>query len=195
MANGYRPGGLCCIKGCDKPIWGQDFCQAHYARWLRHGHPLHGKKPQRRMKATRGVSRTKEYRTWFGVIYRCHNEKAPQYQRYGGRGITVCERWRNSFEAFLADMKNAPSAAHSIERIDNDKGYEPSNCRWATSAEQSRNVSTNVLTTRLVATIKRRLAAGEGAAGIAAELGVHYNTIYSVKAGKSWSDVEPEGHA
>lgn len=69
---------------------------------------------------------------------RCLNPKAPQYKYYGARGITICERW-NDIENFIADMGEKPTREHSIDRIDVDGHYEPSNCRWATASEQQRN--------------------------------------------------------
>lgn len=91
----------------------------------------HGDNPQR--------TPTPEYRCWVGIKTRCYNFKAQNFDRYGGRGIRVCDRWLNSYENFLADMGRKPSPAHSIDRIDNDGNYEPGNCRWATDSEQRAN--------------------------------------------------------
>jgi hypothetical protein len=84
---------------------------------------------------------TAEYKTWQGIRQRCENPNDPGFSRYGGRGIVVCERWRASFENFFADMGLRPSSKHSIERVDNDNDYAPSNCRWATAKEQQWNKS------------------------------------------------------
>jgi hypothetical protein len=78
---------------------------------------------------------------------RCYNPKATNFADYGGRGITVCDRWRGSFMAFIADMGPRPSPLHTLDRNENSKGYSPDNCRWATGKEQSRNKRNNVFLT------------------------------------------------
>ena len=76
------------------------------------------------------------YGLWYGMIRRCRDPNFKGYKYYGGKGVTVCERWRD-FGAFLADMGERPSAAYSLDRIDSSGNYEPGNCRWATWAEQN----------------------------------------------------------
>ena len=98
-------------------------------------------------KATHGMSYHPLYKTWCGIIKRTTNPNASNYPAYGGRGITICERWKNSFENFVADMGEKPSRELSIERINNDGNYEPSNCIWASRGEQSRNTSRSRLIT------------------------------------------------
>ncbi len=80
-----------------------------------------------------------EYTAWWCMIDRCTNPQHPAYRYYGGRGITVCERWQKSFAEFFADMGPKHDPALTLDRIDNDGHYEPGNCRWATWVEQMRN--------------------------------------------------------
>lgn len=83
---------------------------------------------------------------WRAMIARCHRTTATDYARYGGRGITVCDRWRTSYENFVADMGDVPDG-YSIDRIDSNKGYYPENCRWIPLGEQARNRRNNTMLT------------------------------------------------
>ena len=92
---------------------------------LRHGEGSNGKE-------------TPEYRAWSNMLSRCNNANHRLFKHYGARGISVCAEWR-TYENFIANMGRRPSDAHSLDRINNEGNYEPSNCRWATSTEQNNN--------------------------------------------------------
>lgn len=81
---------------------------------------------------------------WVGIISRCENQNTKSYEHYGGKGVGICQRWRDSFEAFLSDMGPRPSKSHSVERKKNEIGYEPDNCVWATLDVQANNKSSNI---------------------------------------------------
>ena len=107
---------------------------------------------------THGMRWTAEYRIWLGIRNRCNNPRCPNFADYGGRGIKICPEW-DSFLAFFSDMGPRPSDRHSVDRIDNNKGYEPSNCRWATQTQQSRNMRRN----RYVLYLGQRVCMAEAA--------------------------------
>lgn len=96
-------------------------------------------------RTTHGKSGTPTHATWKRIIGRCTNPKNQDYPLYGGRGIAVCDRWRNSFENFLEDMGERPVGKYSIGRIDNNGNYEPSNCRWETDSQQMRNRKNTIM--------------------------------------------------
>lgn len=132
---------------------------------LKHGHCLTTK-------------RTKEWRCWAKMRERCNNPAASCYKNYGGRGISVCERWMNSYPMFFQDMGYAPSPKHTLDRINNDGNYEPSNCRWSNRYEQMRNTRRNHFVE--FNGENKTLAEWEGITGIK-----YYTIIYRLKAG--WS--------
>lgn len=92
-----------------------------------------------RVAKTHGMCNSAEYHIYRNMLARCHNEKNTSFPGYGGRGITVCDRWMESFENFYADMGSRPSKIHSIDRINNDGNYEPGNVKWSTPSQQTRN--------------------------------------------------------
>jgi len=93
---------------------------------------------QRKSFLRHGMSGTREHHTWLSMLQRCYNENNPRYEHYGGRGISVCDEWRDDFAAFYRDMGPKPIGL-SIDRIDNDGDYNRDNCRWATASEQNYN--------------------------------------------------------
>ena len=113
----------------------------------------------------------KEYSTWCRMKSRCFNHRFIQYDDYGGRGITVCAKWRHDYLQFLSDVGRAPSPNHSLERINNDGHYEPGNCRWATPSEQARNRRSS----------QRITVNGESVLliDVANAHGVNYHTLYT----------------
>lgn len=93
---------------------------------------------------THGMTGTAIHAVWLSMKKRCLSPTDKGYECYGGRGIRVCQRWADSFEDFITDMGPRPSNKHSIDRINNDGDYEPSNCRWATKIQQGRNTRSNI---------------------------------------------------
>lgn len=135
MTSGIKGKDKCSIEDCSEENYSRGWCRLHYYRWYHKGNPetvqVQGTK--------HGMCYTSEYDAYRSMIKRCYNPKTESYKNYGGRGITVCDRWRNSFEAFYADMGTKPSNRMSLDRINNNGNYEPSNCRWATPRQQTIN--------------------------------------------------------
>lgn len=122
------------------------------------------------------------------MLARCNNPKEKAYRFYGARGISVCERW-NVFENFLADMGERVNKDLTIDRINPFGNYEPSNCRWATKQEQSRNRRNNVLNVPTVIEIKRLRAKGISTANIAEQFSLRVAAVRDVVSGRTWGGI------
>lgn len=170
-------GVICAVDGCESgascPHETGPICNAHYLRYRRFGSfDLPNK-----ISATSNAA----YKVWQQMKFRCSNPKATGYENYGGRGITVCAEWSESFDAFIRDVGPRPSASHTLDRVDVNGGYEPGNCRWATQKVQCRNMRVNHIV---------RLDGVSMTLAEAAELApVPYNTVlYRLKRGWTVND-------
>lgn len=137
---------------------------------------------------THGMSKTRVYKIWAGMIQRCSNPNRRAYKYYGERGISVCDRWRD-FKNFFDDMGDPPSEKHSLERVDNDGWYEPSNCKWATSEVQSRNNRNCKLKKDQVLSIKKELDSEKTIADIARTFDVSESLIRAIRNKEVWNDI------
>lgn len=165
---------LCSIPDCSKPYCGNGYCDMHNKRFKSHGNPLitsyKGTGDRGSGMRTHGLSKTTEYNIWSTMITRCHTPTNKRFPLYGGKGVTVCDRWRHSFENFLADVGPRPSKKHSIDRYPDPHGnYEPGNVRWATQKEQCNNKRDN----RLVNVNGEMLTVAQ----LAERVGVVYRTM------------------
>ncbi len=131
----------CSVEGCKREVSQQGFCVKHFAKYRKYGDPSYGKEIERHY-----LCNSIEYRSWRSMKSRCYDPNNNRYYRYGGRGITVCDRWNHSFTDFLIDMGPKPFLKAQIDRINNDKNYEPNNCRWVASADNNRNRCNNKMT-------------------------------------------------
>ncbi len=121
-------------------------------------------------RTTHGKTKTSIYHIWISMKARCNNKMYIDYKNYGGRGISVCDRWLHSFENFYEDMGPKPTNKHTIDRINNNGNYEPRNCRWITRLDQANNKRSNI-----IITYKNKT---QSLAHWCRELGLKYSTTY-----------------
>ena len=124
----------CSVEGCENKHCALGYCEKHYLRVKAHGttdsfkgHEFHNS------------SNTKDYWIWAAMKGRCNNENDKGYKNYGGRGVFVCQRWQESFSAFVEDMGPRPFNGAQLDRINNDGNYEPNNCRWTSRTVNNQN--------------------------------------------------------
>lgn len=130
--------------------------------------------------------RSLEYCSWMCMIQRCTNPRNKVYQHYGGKGITVCARWRNSFVDFLEDMGRRPSKDYTLDRIERDEGYYKENCKWSTRREQCINRSSVKITEQQVIQIKNLFEEGQTQINIAKLFNVKRSVIHKIVRNKTW---------
>lgn len=131
----------------------------------------------RKGRVTHGMSGSSEYKIWQNMKYRCLYPTHPEFIHYGGRGIGVCDRWRD-FAFFFEDMGRRPSRNHTLDRIDNDGDYCPENCQWSTWVVQQRNRGNN----RVIS----MLGVSKSLIEWVEELGINYKTVYS-RLARGWT--------
>lgn len=176
--------GLCKIDNCANIAYTDlGYCKRHYIRIHRYGNPnivkieLHNK------------SNTKEYSIWRNMKDRCYNQKNKAYKNYGGRGILVCNEWKNSFSKFYEDMGDIPKDKQCIERINNNLGYSKENCKWATNEENARNKRSNVIDEEGVKKIRKEYKKGKSSYKIFKEYNMSYTNIKDILRNKIWRNV------
>jgi len=181
----------CTVGGCQSALLARGFCRKHYLRWYRYGDPSFTK--ERAQYAPRGKDHGGYvhgewnhplYKTWWHMLQRCENPLNAAYKNYGARGITVCRRWHD-IASFIADMGDKPVGA-SLERKNNNRGYSPSNCVWATATAQSRNRRFAKLTLEKAEDMRAKRATGWTRKQLAAEFAVSEATVKKVLSGAYW---------
>jgi len=178
---------ICKIEGCENKHKAKGLCRKHYLRLWKHGDPFFKKAEKH------GMKDTSEYYAWARIKQRCYNSNYHLYRRYGGRGIMVCDKWKNSFIAFFKDMGPKPFPKAQIDRIDNNKGYYKENCHWATATENGRNRECVKLNMQKAKEIRESYKTRNITyKKLSLIYGVDFSTIGNVITYKTWKDNQIE---
>jgi hypothetical protein len=175
---------VCIVAGCGRKYLAKGYCSRHYDHLRKLGNT-----DFESMKIKDNRSKHPLFAIYNALMNRCYNPNDKGYKRYGGRGITVCEKWKNSFWEFAKDMGEKPFDKAQIDRIDNNKGYEPSNCRWVDRVTNIRNSRTAKLDVKKVKIIKSLLKKGHKLKTIADKFNVDFTLIGHIKRNRIWKDV------
>ncbi len=172
---------ICKIEDCGKPHVARGYCPKHYQRFMKDG--TLKKKEKRPTKKSHP-----EYNVWIKMKARCRNIKDKRFDRYGGRGIKVCDRWEYNFDVFYEDMGPRPFPKAQIDRKDNDGNYEPGNCKWTTQLNNARNKSNIKLTYKKAENIRKLYNTNYvSQRELAVSFGVSHKTIFNVLNNFIWN--------
>lgn len=140
----------CFVEGCDKTARCKGMCNKHYQKWYKYGDPYAGisyeevgRSGENNPNYKNGLAGSRLEYIWRQMVKRCHDPNHPRYGDYGGRGIIVCTRWRNSFNDFIFDVSSTYEEGLWFDRIDNNGPYSPDNFRWTTASVSNRNRRTS----------------------------------------------------
>lgn len=183
---------VCSVRDCHSDVRCKSLCAIHYSRMKRNGTteklPPAGNKNKgaAHNRFRHGMTGTKTYKSWTGMIERCENPENKNYKNWGARGIRVCKEWRESFERFYDDMGERPDGL-TIERVDVNGDYEPKNCKWASRAEQTRNRRYCKLDADKAERIREKRSNGMTFRQLSDEFGISSSHAKRVCDGKSWA--------
>ncbi len=176
----------CSVDGCERKHRARGFCKFHYDK-----KKISGEIATINHQEKHGMFGTPEYVSWYAMKTRCYNKKQKSYKDYGGRGITVCDRWKNSFTAFYKDMGPKPFPEAQIDRIENAGNYEPDNCKWESSEGNNQHRRSSKLNEDQIREIKNKYKTEKFThRGLAKEYGVTYGLIGHILQGKKWKNIE-----
>jgi hypothetical protein len=173
----------CSVENCNELVVSAGLCNKHYQRKRKHNDVNYVNNNMH------GLSKIPEYSVWQNIISRCYNSKNKSYKDYGGRGITICSRWLESFYNFYTDMGCRPSSKHEIDRINNNGSYQKNNCRWATRTKNARNKRSNVCNEMLANEIRLKYKTVKVSARILAqEYKMSKTNVLDILHERIWKD-------